>query len=463
MLNITITSLTLLSLNGISPLISSQFANMNMKNSYFTRSISPIFYLHTYSHLFLDNIRFDKFSNAPLHIANADYHNKSFTNHTTFLNDPSVVLLKCLFLNCNSPNENGGGILMESDAENSILSINCSGFANCTAVSGGAIYCKVRNINFSRTCFYNCFSSEGNGEVLYLETNAEIDMNYIQINSDLPITSEQSRLVNSKASLKNIYDTLNISKSQFKTGLSLFSHITEVSYLSVSNSTCDSILQVENTALLIQFSDFQDLSKSNFIVSSENSLILVVDSLFLNVSIRGFIDEANHTNQMIQFKNVYTDNLTRFTLTAEIKELPENYTNSHQIQLNTDYCWLGQATWDVSNIKFKFSGASISFIIICFFVFCIYIYLKNKITQPLTEEAFNPKSRRKSSDWNEIDAPEEEEILVINEENPEEEEKKDQIETLNESDDGEIVLDDIKVEQTAAKPKPDQQKNNIYS
>lgn len=475
MINITLASLQLLNLYGSSPLISRSFHNFDMKNTYFSKSTVSVLSLNSFSHLSLYNSQFTKFSMSPIHISGLDFRNQSFTNHTTWSNETSVSLTKCLFLNCKSLDANGGAILMEIPKQSS-LSINCSGFANCSSrKNGGAIYCNTENITLLKTCFQNCFC-EGTGHVFYLSTFGEINVNYIEINNDKKEGSEES-LVFTNATLKNVYNTINISNSDIHKGIEFKSHITEVSYFSAINIKCNSLLSIDNTALLLTNCDIINSTSVNPFIHSVSSLILIVNSYFSQITDE-LIEFDDRTS--IQFstvfvdKNVITDN---FSSTDGLYVSNGDSTAFNQVKLNTDYCWLGQATWDTSKIKFKLSGASISFAIICFIVLCIYIYLKNKINQPLTDDDINPK-RRKSSDWNEIEEPEDDQILVINEENPEEEEKeKENDEKLNASpketanlnnnnddgEDGEIQLEDIRVEQTGPKAKPNNNNNNNNS
>lgn len=476
MLNITLTSLQLLNLFGSSPLISHPLHNFGIKNSYFSKSTVSVFYLNSFSHLSLFNVQFTRFSMSPIHISELDFRNQSFVNHTSWSNETSVTLTKCLFLNCKSSNSDGGAIVM-NNPQNSLLSINCSGFANCSTSGGkgGAIYCNAENISLLKTCFQNCFCSDPHGDVIYLETFSEINLNYIEINNDdslQTLKSTGSVLIYTSSTLKNIYNTLNISNSVFDTGIIFKSHVTEVSFFSAINVNCSSLLSIENTALILSNSDIISSTSKLAFLDCSSSLVLIVDSLFARISDQLFKFNERTT---FQFQNVIADSKKYFVNMSSTAGIHFNDSASafNQVKLNTDYCWLGQATWDVSQIKFKLSGASISFAIICFIVLCIYIYLKNKINQPLTDDDINPK-RRKSSDWNEVEEPDDEEILVINEEHPEEEEKEKQnmeelnpspreTVTLNDNDDGEdgeIKLEDIKVEQTASKPQANNNNNN---
>lgn len=473
MLNITLASLQLLNLYGSSPLISRSFHNFDVKNSYFSKSTVSILSLNSFSHLSLHNTQFTKFSMSPIHISGLDFRNQSFVNHTNWSNETSVSLTKCLFLNCKSLDSDGGAILMDIPKLSS-LSINCSGFANCSTLSGkgGAIYCNTENITLLKTCFQNCFSSSGIGHVVCFNTFNEINMNYIEITNDANLISndkDESSLIYTSAKLKNIYNTLNISNSIFKKAIDFKSHITEVSFLSSENVECNYLLTIDNTALLLTNCDIINSTSHNSFIYSQSSLILIVDSCFSKIS-NSLIELDDKST--IQFSNVFVDSnviTSSFVSTENLFINDGKSTAFNQVKLNTDYCWLGQATWDTTQIKFKLSGASISFAIICFIVLCIYIYLKNKINQPLTDDDINPK-RRKSSDWNEIEeVDDDEQILVINEENPEEEEKEKEKadespkETINDNDDGEdneIKLEDIRVEQTGPKAKPNNNNNN---
>ena len=474
MINITLASLQLLNLYGSSPLISRSFHDFNIKNSYFSKSTISVLNLHTFSHLSLHNSQFTKFSMTPIHISGLDFRNQSFTNHTSWSNETTVSLTKCLFLNCKSSNSHGGAILMAVQGQSS-LSINCSGFANCSTSygDGGAIYCNTQNITLLKTCFQNCFCAN-KGEVLHLTTLFEVNLNYIEINNNetfKDVNRKESTLVYTNGKLKNIYNTINISNSVFQEGIEFISHITEVSFLSAINVHCNSLLTIANTALLLSNCDIINSTSSESFLNSKHSLILIVDSYFSGITDTLVEFDAKTS---IQFSNVFVDahaNLGNISMTEGLYINNGDSTAFNQVKLNTDYCWLGQATWDTSKIKFKLSGASISFAVICFIVLCIYIYLKNKINQPLTDDDIHPK-RRKSSDWNEIEEPDEEEILVINEEHPEEEEKEstDKLNiqpsekgSLNDNDDGEdgeIKLEDIKVEQTGPKPKSNNNNDN---
>jgi hypothetical protein len=111
---------------------------------------------------------------------------------------------------------------------------------------------------------------------------------------------------------------------------------------------------------------------------SQSSTVRIVDSVFADSAI-----ELGKTDFFTRRCTVGTNlNLTLIGRTA----------------MNTDYCWLGQATWDVTNISFQMSGASIVFVLICVTIFATYCFMKGKLADPggMNKEL---DDRRKTSDW----------------------------------------------------------------
>ncbi|OHT08880.1 hypothetical protein TRFO_22464 [Tritrichomonas foetus] len=457
MLNTTILSLHLLNLQGAAPLLTRTHQTLTMKNLYFGLSATSILCLNSFSRISLDSVQFHKFAMSPIHLSSLSYLNKTFSEQSKF-SENEVVLTKCLFLNCVCTNSSGGAIFMDLDLHDSTsLYVNCSGFANCsTSEEGGAIFCRAKNITLYRTCFQNCYADKIHGQIINLKSANDIQLNYIQINQDVEHI-QNSDLFYTEALMKNIFNTINISNSEFSNGFQFQSHLSELSFISLSNSTCDSLLVFQNTGILFTYCDVINSSAKKSFLISRKSLLMIVDSAFIGIS-PDLIDFDEFSRIQLTSisvgKNVKID--SQFLTEGIIYNDDATYANL--IQLNSDYCWVGQATWDVTNIKFKLSGASISFAVICFCVSCIYIYLKRKLDQPLSEEDVSPK-RRKSSDWNDLEEPEEDEILIINEEIQEEESEVEQ----NSQSDNEIPLKNISVEQTSENPTKEKSDANTYN
>ena len=385
--------------------------------------------------------------------------NHSFSDQIIFKNEDSPVeLTKCLFIECHIHNSSGGAIYMNIPEGNSSLLINCSGFANCSSnENGGAIYCCTRNINILRTCFQNCECDKKDGQILFLTSPLEIVTNYIQIHDESINENEGSYLLYIAAKQKTLFNTYNISGFRFSNCMKISSHITEINFLYLDSVVSDSVIYVSETALLLTNSDFVNSTASNSFIIARSTLILITDSVFTSIS-SNLVDLDDRSQ--IQFDSVHLDKNVIISQSNGVS-FNDNFTFANQVQLNSDFCWIGQATWDVTNIKFKLSGASISFAIICFLVLCVYIYLKKKLNEPVNFDDLMPK-RRKSSDWNEIDDIEEnDDILVINEEHQEEEEAQKSDNSKESS--GDIPLKNITVDDTNEDKSKKKAKEHTYN
>jgi hypothetical protein len=210
--------------------------------------------------------------------------------------------------------------------------------------------------------------------------------------------------------LKSMNSFVNLTRTAIENAASVTAVFFEVSWLNVHNLTNANLFWFRRTAVLARKCDFEASAFEQGIFWLKGACQLsVYTSLFVDV-VGGLLDrrtDGNSTCRVIECVFNEASSLGNNSLITSRRCVFhfENATLYTNVRLNTDYCWIGQATWDVTNTRFRFSGATIAFILVCIGIFTTYCFVKGKLDDP---GGLNKKSedRRKSSEWSDQeDAP----------------------------------------------------------
>jgi hypothetical protein len=410
MLNLTIASLQRAALLSPGPLFTSPSTLLRLHHSAFFRSAVPVFHLSSFSHLSLADTKFCQFLNGAIHISKEEFRKVTF-NSTRNFSGESVDIARCLFLECVSPLP-GGAISFNSDGEVGTINISNSGFANCSSeLSGGAIFVSARLIALSRVCFANCTTYSGNATVIQSGVDESLVFEYVEFLEDSHESeySVSCRLV----SLESMWLYLNVTSPRTAVAFSVRSLQCKTTFLTAVGGTQVDLFQFTSSSMLMKSSDFVNNSFSGGVFRlGAGAAMWISTSVFLRLAGR-IVDPRKDLASTCRLKECVFDvseaELDSANITLRFCTVSaENVTVNAVVQLNTDFCWLGQATWDVSAVSFRLSGASIAFLLICIVIFTSFLIMKGKLEDP---GGMNKASelRRKSSEWSD----EKEEIKEI--------------------------------------------------
>jgi hypothetical protein len=335
-----------------------------------------------------------------------EHRKENFSRTLNYNQSSPISIVRCLFFDCSNYEGCGGAISVNSTDLATDVVINASGFRDCfSVIDGGAVYAEIKTFTMDRTCFWNC-SCSGRGLTFVCRSDEIATIS----NVDLSETrSEFGSCITLVFSLKSSHSCVNYSNIDCDMGSHIYSSLAEMVNIVVANVQCDYFVSYRQSAVLMRFCDFVNNSLDISLLLLNNTKVSLQESVF-----KGFVGEmatyiAGGVSSCRIAGCVFDApqemmNLTDITV-RRCRFAISNATLYNGIPLNTDFCWLGQATWDISSISFSMSGASIAFQCIYLVIFVMYCLMKGRL------KAIRPNQEneggRKSSEWSEDEEIEE--------------------------------------------------------
>jgi hypothetical protein len=225
-------------------------------------------------------------------------------------------------------------------------------------------------------------------------------MSHIEIQQETPATDHALGFTIHSLKLAGLY--FNVSHSRKSVVGQSNSMFTELNWLTVYGLNVGALFDFRSSSVLMRDCVFlnSNFSQAIFLLAGTmGSRLNVFDTAFSQVTgefaiLSEFstarLTDSFFTDSAVSFEsgNVLT---RRCTIGTAL-----NLTINAQGPMNTDYCWLGQATWDVSQISFRLSGASIVYVLTCITIFVTYCCLKERMKKRNKEEEDDPGARRSS-------------------------------------------------------------------
>lgn len=401
-MNFTLLSLQLSWFGAPGSFFSRSVENFAMKNSRFKYAYSPLFHFSRFRNIGFDSTTFANTLSRPITIHAEEFRKLSF-NETSNFSDQSVSFVRCLFINLSSDSF-GGAIYATSNEEACSVVVNNSGFSHCSAEAGGAIYVsKLSELTMEHVCFSDCISNTGDSSAFYGHTGEVVQTSWVSIVGGGAELNEDSRAVYVR-SVKSFSRFLNISSNSQAITWYANSFFCEMLFTHINQVNAVTHLHLRHMANMVKFYDVVNctLRDNSALFTLNGTKLSLFNGIFVNVKAKKCVHFGTEPGSTCRFQDCTFNGCNMehewgLITSRRVSFDVENATLFSPVMMNTDYCWYGQATWDIANIHFQVSGASVAFSVICLCVFVMYCFLKGKLAE--TGNLEKESDRRRSSDW----------------------------------------------------------------
>ena len=404
-MNFTILSLQLSLYGSPGAFFSRSVESLSMKSSFFTKAYSPLFHFSRFGKIDFVSTAFTNSLARPVTIENQDYRKMNF-NETSNFSDTSVSFDRCLFINLSNPDGPGGAIYAISKEEGCSVRVNNSGFSNCYALEGGAIYVsRINDLALEHVCFSDCEAETGESSAFYGNTGESVQMSWVSVCGGSSDLVNSSRAIYIK-SVKSYSKFLNVSDTAHAMTLYANAFFCEMLYTHINKVNAVTHMHMRHMANMVKYYDVVNCSMedpNSSLFTLNGTKLSLFYGMFVNVKVAKCVVFGSEAGTTCRFQDCTFNGCMMEQDWSQITQRRVNYdvenaTLYSPVMMNTDYCWYGQATWDVQSIAFQLSGASIAFLVICGCVFVLYCFMKGRLADPgnITKES---EMRRRSSDW----------------------------------------------------------------
>lgn len=401
-MNLTLTALQLTSLVSLSPQFSQNYERFTCKGCKFLQSFSKLATFRQFNSVKFVDTKFTRFLKGAVSVASQDFIKGNYSEPANF-SEESVSFYRCVFLEC-SNSESGGAIYATSREEESHVIIRNCGFYGCTSEKQGGAICVFRteSLTIEHTCFTNCSAGSGQGNSVYSFTGEDLSLTSVSFVS-APEAAQSGSNQYYIRNVKSWMQYVNTSHSEDSSLVVITSYFCEMKYMHYSHAYSDYLMNSKRVSSLIKYVDVANCTFGSSVFFLNESKLSLVHGIFVNIEGKFLTmqSEIASTCRVVDvvFQSCSVDFDDSLITARRVVFDAGNATFYSPIAMNTDYCWVGQATWDINSVSFKLSGASVSFLLMCVVLAILYYFMKEKLEDPGGLNKKQESLRRKSSGW----------------------------------------------------------------